>query len=318
MNMRTQGTAFLLLALILGTIGACAQPREWRIDSAQTLQDLKLLASDSLQGRATGTEGGKMARMYVKNRMVAMGLTAYVPDYFQNFKAITPEGDSLAATNVIGFVPGTSKGPALVISAHYDHLGIHEGEIFNGADDNASGVAAMLAIAEYYTRNQPEHSILFVAFDAEEMGLQGARYFVKSLVAEADSLVFNLNLDMVSRSYERRLYASGTYHSPYLKPWLESVKDSTQWGVELRFGHDRPRGHLEDWTFSSDHAAFHHAGIPFLYMGVEDHNDYHKATDVFWTIDQDFYLSVVELILETSLILDEALPDIAQMQRSEE
>lgn len=317
MNIRLQGTVIFMMVAMGLSFQAISQGTAWRIDSAQTLRDLKLLSSDSLQGRATGTEGGQMAQAYIQHRMMAIGLAAYVPDYLQHFQAKSRDERPLSAANVLGYIEGAMPGPTLVISAHYDHLGKIGGKIYNGADDNASGTAAILALAEYFSRHQPNYSIVFAAFDAEEVGLQGSRHFVESLVAEADSLVFNLNLDMISRSRSRQIFACGTHHYPYLKPWLVPLADSTHWHVNLRFGHDRRRSHNDDWTFSSDHASFYQAGVPFLYMGVEGHLDYHKPTDVYWSIDVDFYLSVIELVLETTLTLQDGLPEIASLQTGE-
>ena len=256
-----------------------------------------------------------MARDYVMERMQSIGLKPYVPNYTQHFEVESPDGFTLAAVNVLGMVEGFEAGPVMVISAHYDHLGVLGGKIYNGADDNASGVGAMLAMAQYFAKHQPNHTIIFAAFDAEEVGLRGSQHFVESLVAQADSITFNINLDMVSRSDTRNLFACGTYHTPYVKPWLQPLTDSAKWRMQLRFGHDRPRSHREDWTYSSDHGNFHKAGIPFIYFGVEDHLDYHEPTDIYWSINEDFYLSAVELMLEAAITLDEGLGDVAALQQ---
>ena len=125
-----------------------------------------------------------------------------------------------------------------VVSAHYDHLGIRDGVIYPGADDNASGVAVLLELAAYCRKNPFRRSIVFAAFDAEEGGLNGARAFVASPPIAKDRIALNVNLDMVSRSDKREIYIAGTFHTPDLKAPLEKVAKTAR--VKVLFGHDRP------------------------------------------------------------------------------
>src|SRR5690606_30247073 len=181
------------------------------------------------------------------------------------------------------------------ITAHYDHLGTTEdGLIFNGADDNASGTAALLAIAEYFSRHKPKASMIFAALDAEEMGLQGARALVRDFPFPLEDVLVTINLDMISRSEGNEWYAARALHYPQLKSAVDRASKSSK--VRLIFGHDEPGTGSDDWTTASDHAAFHEKGIPFVYFGVEDHPDYHKPSDIFHHIDQDFYYEAVRLI----------------------
>lgn len=108
--------------------------------------------------------------------------------------------DFSGATNLVGYLKGSAEpGRFTVLTAHYDHLGVRDGLVYPGADDDASGVAAMLAAADYFARHQPRRSIFFVAFDGEEEGLQGSRYFVAHPPVELSSLALEINLDMVGR-----------------------------------------------------------------------------------------------------------------------
>jgi Zn-dependent M28 family amino/carboxypeptidase len=198
-----------------------------------------------------------------------------------------------------------------VVTAHYDHLGVGRPDergdsIYNGADDNAAGAAALAAIAGYLREHPPAHSVIFVAFDAEEMGLQGARAFVAEPPVPLDAIAINLNMDMISRNDRNELYAVGTYHYPFLKPYVERV--AARSGISLLMGHDSGEVRSEDWTSASDHGAFHARGIPFLYFGVEDHPDYHKPSDEFERIQPEFYQMAVETILDLLLELDAELP----------
>jgi Zn-dependent M28 family amino/carboxypeptidase len=211
-----------------------------------------------------------------------------------------------AAANVVGRLAGTGGGArALVITAHYDHLGIRNGVVYQGADDNASGVAALLAAGRHFAAHRPRHPLVLAALDAEELGLRGARELIRSSILPRGSVALNVNLDMVSRNDANEIFAAGTFHSPWLQPILEDVQ--TRAAVRIRFGHDRPPrsgGGLDDWTDQSDHAEFHKAGVPFVYFGVEDHPDYHKPTDTADKIDPRFFGDAVDTIVEALRTLD--------------
>jgi Zn-dependent M28 family amino/carboxypeptidase len=201
------------------------------------------------------------------------------------------------------------KLPYLVVSAHYDHLGIREGQIYPGADDDASGVAVVLEIAAYCQRTPFRHSIVFAAFDAEERGLQGAKAFLAKPPVPKERIGLDVNLDMVSRNDKREIFISGTYPYPELKPILDPVVKRS--AVTVLYGHDKPvaiAGGVEDWTNQSDHGPFHEAKIPFVYFGVEDHPDYHKPTDTADKINRGFFVDVAETIIDAALALDKFRP----------
>ena len=147
--------------------------------------------------------------------------------------------------------------------------------------------------------------MIFVAFDAEEKGLQGARFFVKNLPVKKESILLNINMDMVSRNDKNELYIAGTHHYPKFKKYLKEVKKNAP--VKLLFGHDDPKLGRDDWTSQSDHGAFHRKKIPFIYFGVEDHKDYHKPTDVFENIQPKFYVEAVETIVIAVEAIDNGL-----------
>lgn len=266
------------------------------IDKEELITDLTYLASDDLGGRGTGTEGNKASREFIADRFEKIGANPIYENYFQSFSVKTKDDQEMKAYNVIGQIKG-STDKKIIITAHYDHLGTRDGKIYNGADDNASGVAGMLAIARYYSVNKPQNTLLFIAFDAEEMGLRGARYFTKNLPFEKDDVILNINLDMVGRDDNNRIYAAGGSHYPKLKSVLEKIKEQAP--VTLMMGNDQPSDGHNDWTYSSDHGPFHQMGIPFIYFGVEDHKDYHKHTDTADKIKPDFISSTVQTILMT-------------------
>jgi Zn-dependent M28 family amino/carboxypeptidase len=315
----------LLLVLVLTSCGA-AQPAPQspkptpaqaskpaaakKIDAARLLEDVRALSADAMEGRGAGTKGGELARAYVERRLTEAGLAPLWPTFEQPFDLPAGGGKGV---NVVGYVKGTKYPERLVVvSAHYDHLGVRGGQIYNGADDNASGVAVLLQLAAHYAgaAARPEHSMVFAALDAEEIGLVGARELVKRLKAEKRDVALDVNLDMVGHSERGELYASGTYHTPALRPALERVAAGAP--VKLLIGHDRPEQGHDDWTNQSDQYAFYKAGIPFVYFGVEDHKDYHKPTDDYDTLTRDFFVGAAETVLGAVETLDAGLEEVSK------
>jgi Zn-dependent M28 family amino/carboxypeptidase len=277
------------------------------IDAERLLTTVRTLSSPEFEGRRTGTPGGLKARDWVAARFTAIGLQPVNGSFLAPFSFTHRSiAGPVNGANIVGRCNGTGRMPeTIVISAHYDHVGVRDGAIYHGADDNASGVAVMLAIAEQCGREPFRHDTLFVAFDAEELGLQGARAFVAKPPIARERIALNINLDMVSRGDKGELYAAGTYHWPKMKAPLEAVANRAP--VKLLFGHDKPKeiaGGLDDWTNQSDHGPFHAAGIPFVYFGVEDHPDYHKPTDTAHKINPTFFRQAAETILDAVIALD--------------
>jgi len=295
------------------TAAAAAVPASRVIDAGKLFEDVRVLSDDAMEGRRAGTPGGTRARAYVVRRFSEAGLKPFVGASYEQAVELGGSGKELRGGNVVGYVRG-AKHPErfVVVTAHYDHLGVRGGQVYNGADDNASGVAALLAMAAHFSRRQPDNSLVFAALDNEEGGGAGARTLVKSLLEAKRSVSLNVNLDMVSHSERGELYASGTYHHPSLKPLVERVAARAR--VKLLLGHDRPEPRGEDWTMQSDHQAFHREKIPFVYFGVEDHKDYHRPSDDFATITREFFVRATETILDAVETFDENLPAIEKPQ----
>lgn len=280
------------------------------VDSEQLLADIQFLASDELGGRRTGTDGNRLARKFIIERFTDLNLTRVNGAYEQLFDFAYPgtEAEYDSAVNVIGQIEGRLQANRFIaVTAHYDHLGIRNGEIYNGADDNASGVAGLLAIAQYFTQSQPENSILFIAFDGEEHGLQGARHFIENPVVPLEQIILNVNLDMISTNFENELYAVGTNHYPFLKPLVQAATLNAP--VNVLFGYDSEQW-PQDWTSASDHGPFHEKEIPFIYFGVEDHEHYHQPSDTFENINPDFFIHSVETIIDILVHVDNNLDEI--------
>lgn len=289
--------------------GAGTEPGADASDIAGPLEIVRILSNDDMQGRQTGTPGNASARAWLTEQMELRGLAPFGETYEHAFSFENRAGDSVAGINLIARIPGKQTGPVMVVTAHYDHVGVRDGEIYNGADDNASGVAGALSIADAFLATAPEHDVIIALLDGEEMGLQGARAFVEGELVAPGSIGLNLNLDMLSKNDANELYASGSYHTPGLVPLLEAV--GTEAPVDLKLGHDRPDQGSDDWTLQSDHGVFHRAGIPFIYFGVEDHKDYHQPSDDYETIPQDFFRRSVETVVMAAERFDTELGAIA-------
>lgn len=293
------------------SIGKGARPsitvRSNMIDATKLLRDLEYLSSDEMEGRLADRPSMQKARDYVEKRFKESGLQPMGTAYHREFEIIQRgKTEKLSGVNFVGKINGSkSASRYIVITAHYDHVGIQNGEIYNGADDNASGTAALFAIASYFKKNRPEHSLIFAAFDAEEKGLQGARHFVANLPVPKASILLNINMDMLSRNDKGELYAAGAFHYPRFRPIIKAAQKKAK--VKLLLGHDDPKLGRDDWTNQSDHAAFHREKIPFIYFGVEDHEDYHRPTDDYANIQPEFYVRAVETIIEAARILDRAV-----------
>ena len=288
----------MLATLAAGFAGILAS--EARAQSAQQriLTDLKYLADDAREGRGAGTEGLDSAAAYLAAQFRQSGLRpAGTDEFFQMFE-LDPTAPALAHSgiggaavkNVVGLIPGSGRlaGQAIVIGAHYDHLGLggsgsldpdSVGVVHNGADDNASGTAALLETARILSRRAaPDvRTIVFVAFTAEELGLIGSDYYVKNPSVANDSTYAMLNFDMVGRLRENKLVTGGTGSAPEFPQLLDSV--NAGYGLNLA-AQDDPWGR-------SDHSSFYAAGIPVIHFLTDTHEDYHRTTDDWDKINVD-------------------------------
>ena len=299
----------LALSVVVGGTAACqaastpsanAQPGAFAPvtdpDTRKLMARLSALAADSMEGRLAGSPGGARARVWLIRELQAMGIKPIGPSFEQPVKLrarTNAPADTLGA-NVIARIPGKNPAlPAIVLSAHYDHLGTRNGDVFNGADDDASGCVAVLTIAERVKKAGLESDLIIAFFDAKESELRGAQAFVANPLVPLNRLAIDVNLDMVGRQDGGALWVSGLSHYAFLRPVVEPLVAQSK--VKIQFGHDTKGDKPDyDWTGSSDHGAFHSKGIPFLYLGVEDHADYHKAGDEVSKIDPAFYRGVVD------------------------
>jgi hypothetical protein len=246
------------------------------------------LAHDSMQGRATGSEGMLKSAYFIAHQMEKIGLLPVKTNdrYFQHYGKIN-FWDKYEAINVIGVIPGSSKPDEIVIfSAHYDHIGTIKSKkdsVYNGANDNASGIALLLQLATYYMQTKPERTILFIAFSGEELGLLGSEEFANSIDEKTVRAV--INFDMVGRSSKKTVYLSGTEYGDVQKVMNNKLYEfnSEQFGKRY-FSRNAP---MELFFQRSDNFSFALKGIPAHTVCVTPDNDphYHQLSDEISTLD---------------------------------
>lgn len=230
MKFLLSATLRLLVVLCLfNAVGIWAPAGPPQTDPAQMKQWVETLAGDAMKGRLEGTEGAAKASAWLADEFAKIGLAPLpgAKGYFQPF-SFTHNGETIKARNVLGMIPGSDpqlKDEWIMITAHYDHIGEKkEGEgdlIYNGADDNASGVAVAMAIGKSLSALQkkgqgPKRSVLVIGWAAEEEGLHGSRWFAKNPLIALEKLVVNLNLEMVGHATKlgrKKLWMTGRDYS---------------------------------------------------------------------------------------------------------
>jgi hypothetical protein len=285
------------LALLLAA-PAAAQPvakdAPGRARADRIVRDVAALADDRMEGRLTGTRGNDLAAEYIAAELRRLRLrpvltdSAGKPTYLQRFRARGAAvshaglGDSLMSQNVVALIPGTDRrlrGQVVVLGAHFDHLGRsaffatdrQAGEaIRNGADDNASGTAAVLELARLFAARPPKRSVLVTLFSGEELGLLGSQWLVDHAPVPMDSVAAMLNFDMVGRLTDDRLIVYGVATADELPALLDSANAR---GPKLAV-----KG-MGDGFGPSDHSAFFAKDVPVLHFFTDQHADYHAATD---------------------------------------
>lgn len=273
----------LFLYTLLTANQLCAQVDEKRIRAHITY-----LAADSLEGRAPGTRGEELAIRYIEKaftqcRLKPLGSKGFqqVFDYTERGHVHQKDGNGISRTgkNVIGFLDNQAE-KTLVIGAHFDHLG-HEdgrgsslaadpkGQIHNGADDNASGVAGLLELARIFSQNKEKVNFLFMAFSAEEAGLIGSKHWLDHPTLPLEKIPAMINMDMIGRLRDssNSLIVGGVGTSPLWIPMLEKINP----GFMLKYD--------TAGMGPSDHASFYLKDKPVLHFFSGTHSDYHKPSD---------------------------------------
>ncbi len=266
------------------------------------IEHIEILASDRFAGRKFSTPANIRAQNYIisqlKNAQVKPFLNKYRHSFTHETQFSTRQG-----SNIIAAIKGKVYPKRyIILTAHYDHLGQKQSRIYNGADDNASGVAALLVFATQLAKTPLKHSVIFVFTDAEEVNLLGSKVFVKQQKALFPTFKLNMNLDMIAGyKYTQRLhFISKGLDSLLTKDEVE-VLNATQSSVKLKKGFrtSLPRGaNRRQWFEASDHSVFYHLDIPFIYFGVGTHKNYHTPQDTFNNINLKFFISACQKIYQ--------------------
>ncbi|KGJ95897.1 M20/M25/M40 family metallo-hydrolase [Colwellia psychrerythraea] len=285
------------------------------------LEHLKTLSSDEFSGRKFSSKTIIHSQSYLVATLEELGVSAFKNNYRHSFQQ-SGLFQNKQGTNIIGYVPGTLyRDRYIVLSAHYDHLGIKRNKIYNGADDNASGTAALLHYAKLLKQAPLKHSIILLFTDGEEVNLLGAKAFINDQESLLTNFKLNINLDMIAGSKRTKRLRFISKNMDKILPshnlaqfinFQSYLKENSN--VNLTAGFKRSRGvgssiNRTNWLMASDHGVFNKAGIPFIYFGVGVHKNYHSERDDYANINHDFYLSAVDVIFQQLSFLDGVISD---------
>jgi len=295
-----------ILPLLLSVVFvACTDFETDRELKADLEKDVYYLAADEMEGRSFGSIGEERAANYLAERFEEIGLSPKGTDGFlQEFsvkKASNPheqakigsDGEGLTGRNVVGYIDNNAP-TTVIIGAHFDHLGygsegsLHRGdpEIHNGADDNASGTAALIQLGKVLQTKNLNTNVLFIAFSGEENGLWGSNYYTKNATIDLSSATYMINMDMVGRlNEEKTLAINGVGTSPVWNEKLETANTDSLKLVTSASG-----------VGPSDHTSFYLQDMPVLHFFTGQHEDYHKPTDDADKINYDGLVRIVRYI----------------------
>lgn len=325
-----------LVASILSLVGSCATEKystkiqnlkdNIKISDTTTIRsyantitstELKNLlytyASKEFEGRGTGEEGQKKAANFLKTYYVSQNISSPITDsvYFQTIpKSYFPD-DTKETENVVAYIEGIEKPEeVLVISAHYDHLGIEDDQIYYGADDDGSGTVALMEMAQAFKMAAkdgfgPKRSILFLHLTAEEIGLQGSRFYTENPIFQLSNTIANLNIDMIGRvdapheNNSNYLYLIGTDRlSKELHLLSEKVNETFfNLDIDYRFNDEDDKNR---YYYRSDHYNFALHNIPVIFYFNGEHEDYHQPTDTPDKINYPLLEKRTQLIFATA------------------
>ncbi len=285
-----------------------------QISTKALKENIKILSHDSMKGRMTGSIGQKKAAKFIKELYIKESISSpQGKGYYQiipreYFKRELED----ASENVVAYIEGTKlKDEVIVISAHYDHLGVNtKGEVFNGADDNGSGTAALIELAKLFQKAKNDgygskRSILFLHVTGEEIGLYGSKYYVENAFFPLSKTITNLNVDMIGRVDDK--YANAPEYlylvgSDKLSQELHDINESinaSYVGLKLDYKFNSPDDPLRIF-YRSDHFNFAKNDIPVIFFFSGLHKDYHKITDTFDKIEFDLIKKRSQLIFLTA------------------
>lgn len=282
-------------------IGFLVQAQEKPIIDHQEIVRIETkLASDKMQGRATFTPGIELASVFIENEYKKIGLSYFkgLKTYRQDFAV-----KGKTANNVIGILPGKSKPEEFVIfSAHYDHIGIvetGEDKVYNGANDDASGVTAVIALAKYFKKlKQNERTIIFVAFTAEEIGGFGSKFFSDNI--DPSKVVAMFNIEMIGT--ESKWGKNSAFITGFEKSDFGTILQKNLKNTSFNFNPDPyPQQKL---FYRSDNARLAALGVPAHTIStskMDSEPNYHKLSDEVSTLDLDNMTEIIKSIAISSM-----------------
>ena len=283
------------------------------ITSKELKELLYVYSSDYFEGRDTGEKGQKIAVDFLRNYYQKQDIDAAIntENYFQKM-ILNIRGKDVKTENVVAIIPGAEiPEEYIVISAHLDHVGVKNGQIYNGADDDGSGNVAMLEIAEAFQmavneNNRPKRSIIFLHVTGEEKGLLGSRYYTENPLYPLENTVANLNIDMIGRLDPKRVNKDPNYiyliGSDKLSNELHEVSERinrtyTNLILDYTFNADNDPNRF---YYRSDHYNFAKNNIPVIFYFNGTHEDYHQPTDTADKINYDILQKRTKLIFHTA------------------
>jgi hypothetical protein len=316
-------TLWTIVLMASGAVGAEAQTCPSAAEVTEGLRvpmaAVRYLSDDRLEGRRAGSAGDRCAADYIAAEFARLDLKpAGNEGYFQPVSLVSilnPHAGGGAGRNVIAALEGADdalRREWVVIGAHYDHLGdggpgslASDRETHNGADDNASGVAAMLRAAEQLASGpKPARSVLFIAFTGEESGLLGSAHFVAEPTITGP-IVAMINLDMVGRLNDRQLITYGVDTAEEWRTLLDPL--AAEAGVTLAI---RGEGYGP-----SDHTSFYRKDIPVLHFFTNTHADYHRPTDDWNKIDAEGLEKISSLVAGVAAAVANRRPTALTLRR---
>ncbi len=258
----------------------------------QLIDDLTYLASNDLMGRKTATEGAVNTRIYLHNRLSEINLNVSE----QTFTYKSGVFEQIQGINIVAKPAQSTPHPKIIITAHYDHLGKRGGKYYLGANDNATGVAALLYLASSLQNTEIPYEFIFVLTDAEENGLHGSKHFAQTL--NPNNVLMNINLDMLGvKKHKARVYALASYSlKQKLKPVFWALKN-TKITIKPAYSSKQMNRLIKsqniDWHRASDHYSFARNNIPYVYFGMGHDPHHHTTKDTAEHIDLPKYINTV-------------------------
>ncbi|RKE94908.1 M28 family metallopeptidase [Ichthyenterobacterium magnum] len=332
-------TKMLIYASVISLVGSCAHKRHTEkiqdikdsivfedvnqvlkysksITSEELSNHLYTFSSDEFQGRKTGEVGHNKASKFIKDYYINQQIPSPlgVEKYYQHIPKSFFSNDIKSSQNIISFIEGsTYPDEVIIISAHSDHEGYSDTEVYNGADDNASGTVAILEIAQAFklAKEQghgPKRSIVFIHFTGEELNLTGSRYYVKHPIFPLTKTIANLNIDMIGRVDNAHLdnpnyiYLIGSDRLSTKLHYISEKANREFTNLELDYKLNSEND-VNSYYSRSDHYNFASKGVPVIFYFNGEHDDYHKPTDTPEKINFPLLEKRTKLIFSTAWYL---------------